>query len=60
MGAHVLFGLLNELGKFNNTRARISYGIRITLKSHFCSKKVTICHYERSVVMGVIAFPENL
>ena len=53
--AHVLFNLLNELGKrdkmrglpsilslfrnefnkFNNTRARLSYDIKITSKSHF-------------------------
>ena len=60
MNAQILLNPLNELGKFNNTRARISYGIKTTLKSHVCSKKVTICHYARSVVIGVMAFPENL
>ena len=30
----------NEFKKFNNTRARISYDIKITLKSHFSRKNV--------------------
>ena len=62
MSAHVLFNLLNELGKrekmrglpsilslfrnefnkFNNTRAHLSYDIKITLKFHFCRKNVII------------------
>ena len=35
----------NELNKFNKTRARmldLSYGIKITLKSHFCRKNVIL------------------
>ena len=37
----------NKFNKFNKTRARIvrfylSYGINITLKSHFCRKNVII------------------
>ena len=35
-----LFG--NEFNKFNDTRARLSYDIKITLKSHFCCKNVII------------------
>ena len=29
----------NEFNKFNNTRAQMSYDIKITLKSHFWRKK---------------------
>ena len=32
----------NEFNKFNNTRSYLSYDIKITLKSHFLRKKVTI------------------
>ena len=35
----------NEFNKFNNTRARmlyLSYGIKITMISHFCRKNVII------------------
>ena len=32
----------NEFNKLNNTRARMSYDIKITLKSHFWRKKVII------------------
>ena len=48
MSAHVLLNLLNVLGKalfrnefnkFNDTRARLSYDIKITLKFPFCHKK---------------------
>ena len=39
--ASILSLFRNEFNKFNNTRARmlrfyLSYGIKITLKSHFC------------------------
>ena len=33
---------------------------RLTLKSHFCRKKLVITYYVRNVVMDVITFPENL
>ena len=45
LGISFLFRI--EFNKFKNTRARISYAIKITLKSNFCRK-------------NVIAFPENL
>ena len=32
----------NKFNKFNNTRARMLYDIRTTLKSHFCRKNVII------------------
>ena len=32
----------NEFNKFNNTRARISYDIKITFKFHFLRKSVII------------------
>ena len=84
MSAHVLFNLLNELGKeiqceacrafylffaaslinsinkSTNVRFYLSYGIKITLKSHFCCKTLHFWHYVRNVVMNVIAFPVNL
>ena len=51
----------SEFNKFNNTRAHLSYDIKITLKSHFWRKKtLSFCHYVRNVVMDVITFPENL
>ena len=41
-----LFLFRNMFNKFNNTRARmldsIYHDIKITLKTHFCSKKVII------------------
>ena len=48
MSAHVLLNLLNELGKRDkmrglpNVRFYLSYGIKITLKSHFCRKYVIL------------------
>ena len=55
----------DEFNIFNNTRARmldsiLSHDIYITLKSHFCRKKVYFCHYIRNDVMDAITFPENL
>ena len=41
-------------------RFYLSYGIKITLKSHFCRKTLYPCHYARNVVMDVITFPINL
>ena len=43
-----------------NVRFYLSYDIKITLKSHFCRKKLEFYHYVRNVVMDVITFPENL
>ena len=61
MSVHVLLNLLNELNKFNNTRARMLDSIyHITLRSHFCRKTLEFCHYVRNVVMDVITFPVNL
>ena len=55
MSAHVLLNLLNELGKRDkmrglprnrgsymstNVRFYLSYDIKITLKSHFCRKRL--------------------
>ena len=34
--------------------------LKITSKSHFCSKNGICFHYVRNVAMGVITFPENL
>ena len=50
----------NELNKFNNTGARISYDIEITQKSHCWLKKIRFCHNVRNVIMDVITFPGNL
>ena len=39
----------NEFDKVNNTGARmlyvLSYGVKITLKSHFCRRNLRFCHY---------------
>ena len=41
-----------------NVRFYLSYGVKITLKSHFCRKTLHFCHYVRNVVMDVIiTFP---
>ena len=58
----ILSLFLNELNKFNNTRAGMLdsiYTMTNTFKSHFWRKKLYLCHYVRNVVMDVITFPEN-
>ena len=55
---HLFF--CKEFNKFNNTQARISDSIKISLKSHFCRKRYKICHYVQIVVMDVLTFPVNL
>ena len=35
----------------------LSYDIKITLRSNFWRKNVTICHHVRNFVMDVITFP---
>ena len=52
----------NEINKVNNKKSTIdryylSYDIKITLKFHFGSEKLFICHYVRNVAMDVILFP---
>ena len=43
-----------------NNRFYLSNDIKITLKSHFCPKKVIIASLCTHVAMDVITFPENL
>ena len=38
----ILSHFRNEFNEFNNTGARMSDDIKITLKSHFCRRKVII------------------
>ena len=46
--------------KSTNVRLYLSYGIKITLKSLFCNKKVIILSLYMQRFMDVITFPENL
>ena len=46
-----------SLKKKTIVRFCLSFDVKITLKSHFCSKKPV---NERNIVMDVIMFPENL
>ena len=54
----------NEFNKFNKTRAQmfdsIYRDIKITLKSHFCRKIITILSFCTQHCYGVIIFPSNL
>ena len=56
----ILYLFRNKFDKFSNTRARMLYDIKITLKSHFQRKMVIFCHYVCNVVTDVITLPENL
>ena len=57
-----------RLSKFNkfkknmsmNVTFYLSYGIKITLKSHFCRKDVILYQHVRNILMDVITFPKNL
>ena len=54
----------NELNKFNNTRARMLDSIYhvslLYLNLFFGVKTSRVSLFLRNVIMGVIAFPENL
>ena len=63
---HFLSLFRNEFNKFNNTGARMldsiyhmTFKIQCTLKFHFWREHVKFTLF-RTVIMDVIAFPENL
>ena len=50
----------NEFYKSNNTRARMSFDIKITLKSHFCHKNIIILSLIIITYIFVCCYTEDL
>ena len=46
--------LINTIIQEHDWQIVLSYGIKITLKSHFGVKKFRICHYEHNYVLSVV------
>ena len=42
----------NEFNKFNNVRFYLSYGIKITKRSHFWRENVKMCPVLRNITVG--------
>ena len=55
----ILSQFFNKFNKFKITRTRmfnfLSYGVKITLKSHFCRTRLRFNRYLRNVVVNVIS-----
>ena len=51
---HKEFNQFNNTGALDYVRFYLSYGIKITLKAHFCVKMFKFCHYACKIVMDKI------